>query len=72
MTAFGWTIKQYALAISLLDRKPVSVKEFLDLKRDYLKKFKDDPVENLTIYSPDGDTRPADYETAILIFEELL
>lgn len=64
MTLFGWTLKQWGLALALIDRKPQTLGDYARARRDYLVKYGSDPVETLTVYSPNGDDRPCNYDSA--------
>jgi len=68
MKMFGWTMKQWGLAIALSNKNPKSMRDFLKIKKDYQKNHRMDPIETLTIYNPKGDERPCDYETAAKLY----
>jgi len=38
MKMFGWTMKQWGLAIALSNKNPKSMRDFLKIKKDYQKK----------------------------------
>ena len=68
MRLFGWTMKQWGLAIGQMKRIPKTLSEAGRLRRDYKIKYKDDPVENLTIIIKGDDPRPCNWEAATELF----
>jgi len=70
---FGWTPHQWALALGHSDvEQPENVPDALRIKSTYIKKHERDPIEKATIYNPEGDTRPCDWESAYLVIEMAL
>jgi len=67
--AFGWTVRQWGLALSLFGMRPTSIRGFLECRRRWVVRFFHDPYEELSIYSPEGDTRPCDLESAYRLFD---
>ena len=68
-TLLGWTFKQWALATGLLGSEPETLTEASLFKRDWLMSGRNDPLEELIIYTGDGgDTRKANYDVAVNLF----
>jgi hypothetical protein len=67
MKFYGWTYEQWALAFAG-KKVPATIREVLDLKREYMKKGWRDPIEKFTLYNPEGDTRARNYEAAGKVF----
>lgn len=59
---YGWTYEQWALA--LVGKDPQDLKDAISIRKEYMKRHKMDPIEKGIVYSPDGDTRPRNYEAA--------
>lgn len=68
MRLFGWTLKQWGLAISRMNEIPKTLGEASKLRRDYMTKYKEPPLENLTIIIGGDDPRECSYYDAAELF----
>jgi len=64
MQIIGWTLGQWSLALAKFDIEVMSIGQALDIKREYLIKYRTSPIDKPTIYNPNGDERKRDWDNA--------
>ena len=61
-------MKQWGLAISQMGEIPKTLHAASRLRCNYLKKFRDSPIEELTIIIKGDDPRPCNWDAATELF----
>jgi len=69
VTVYGWTFKQWASAAAIMGRSPDTRDGALDLRREWMCKWTEEPSEDPIIIGVD---RPMDYIAAKKVFQVVM
>jgi len=69
---YGWTFDQWAIAAGLLGNTPKNLKECLNIKLSWARRYSYDPIEKPIIATLDNkDERKKDYDASYIVFTSI-